>query len=43
MHRGLPFEVRIPNAETAEALQQADSGIDLAEYTTLEELKTAAQ
>ena len=43
MHRGLPFEVKIPNADTAAALQQAESGAGLTEYTTLEELKTAAQ
>lgn len=43
IHRGLPFEVKIPNADTAEALQQAESGVGLAEYTTLEELKTAAR
>ena len=41
MHRGLPFEVKIPNPETTEALQQAESGAGLTEYTTLEELKTA--
>ena len=35
MHRGLPFEVKIPNADTAEALHQAESGAGLAEYTTL--------
>ena len=43
MHRGLPFEVKIPNAETTAALHQAESGVGLSEYTTLEELKTAAQ
>ena len=41
MHRGLPFEVKIPNAETTEALHQAESGAGLSEYATLEELKTA--
>ena len=41
MHRGLPFEVKIPNAETTEALHQAESGASLSEYATLEELKTA--
>ena len=41
MHRGLPFEVKIPNAETTEALHQAESGAGLSEYTSLEELKTA--
>ena len=41
MHRGLPFEVKIPNSETTEALHQAESRVGLSEYTTLEELKTA--
>ncbi len=41
MHRGLPFDVKIPNVETTEALHQAESGAGLSEYTTLEELKTA--
>ncbi len=43
MPRGLPFEVRIPNAETTEALHQAEYGAGLSEYTTLEELKTASR
>ena len=43
MHRGLPFEVKIPNANTTEALHQAESGAGLAEYATLEELKTATR
>ena len=43
MHLGLPFEVKIPNADTAEALHQAESGTGLAEYTTLEKLKAAAR
>ena len=41
MHRGLPFEVKIPNAETTEALHRAESGAGLTEYSTLEELKSA--
>ena len=41
MHLELPFETKKPNADTTEALRQAESGADLAEYTTLEELKTA--
>ena len=40
MHLELPFETENPNADTTEALRQAESGADLAEYTTLEELKT---
>ena len=43
MNRELPFEVNIPNADTTEALHQAESGADLTEYTTLEEFKTAAR
>ena len=39
LHRGLPFEVKIPNAETVEALQQARSRERLTEYASLEELK----
>lgn len=41
IHRGLPFDVRLPNAETAEALQQAETGAGLVEYATLEDLKTS--
>ena len=41
MRRGLPFDVRIPNADTTEALQQAETGADLVEYATLEDLKTS--
>ena len=40
MHRGLPFAVRLPNVETAEALRQARDGEGLTEYTGLEALKT---
>lgn len=39
LHRGLPFDVRIPNAETVEALRQAETGEGLIEYSGLEELK----
>ena len=39
LHRGLPFSVRIPNAETVEALQQASDGDGLTEYADLEDLK----
>jgi DNA-damage-inducible protein J len=42
MQRGLPFDVRLPNAETVEALQQAQAGTDLVEYLTLEDLKVKA-
>ena len=39
LHRGLPFAVRIPNAETIEALRQARAGGGLTEYSDLEDLK----
>ena len=39
MHRGLPFAVRIPNAETIEALRQARDGEALDEYASLEDMK----
>ena len=42
MHQGLPFDVRIPNADTADALHQAQTGSSLVEYSTLEELKAMA-
>lgn len=42
MQGGLPFDVRLPNAETVEALQQAQDGTDLVEYLTLEDLKAKA-
>lgn len=42
MQRGLPFEVRLPNADTVEALHQAQAGTDLVEYQTLEDLKAKA-
>ena len=40
MHRGLPFDVRIPNAETLEALQQAHDRESLTEYANLPDLKS---
>ena len=39
LHRGLPFAVRVPNAETIEALQQALTGEGRTEYADLEDLK----
>lgn len=40
LHSGLPFAVRIPNAETEEALRQATTGEDLIEHDGLEGLKS---
>ena len=39
IHRGLPFDVKVPNAETLEALEQASSGVGLTEYAGLDDLK----
>ncbi len=39
IHRGLPFPVRIPNAETLEALRQAENREDLLEYSSIEDFK----
>lgn len=41
LQQGLPFAVKIPNADTREALQQAYDGEELTEYESLEVLKTA--
>lgn len=40
LHRGLPFDVRMPNAATVQALRQARDGLDLIEYAGLDDLKT---
>ena len=39
LQKGLPFTVKIPNAETVKALQQASEGVGLTEYAGLEELR----
>ena len=41
LHHGLPFAVRLPNAETREALRQARENENLTEYDSVEELKAA--
>ena len=41
LHQGLPFEVRIPNAETIEAVEQARLREGLTEYGSLDELKAS--
>ena len=41
LHRDLPFEVKIPNAETREAMQRSRVGEDLVEYAGLDDLKAA--
>lgn len=39
LHDGLPFEVRIPNSETREAIRQAETGDGLKDYADPDELK----
>ena len=41
-HRGLPFEVRVPNAATEEALRQARDRHGLTEYASTADLIHAA-
>ena len=41
LQHGLPFAVKIPNAETREALRQAQEGDALTEYDSLNDLKAA--
>lgn len=38
MHNGLPFEVKIPNAETIQALTEIESGKPLQRYNNFQEL-----
>jgi DNA-damage-inducible protein J len=37
LHKGLPFEVRIPNEETKRAIEDAKKGINM-ESTSIEEM-----
>ena len=37
LHKGLPFEVKIPNAETRQAIEDARKGINM-EETSIEEM-----
>ena len=39
LHQGLPFAVKVPNAETIAALRQARTEEGLTEYADLEDLK----
>ena len=41
LHKGLPFTVKVPNAESREALRKASEGEDLTEYANLSALKAA--
>ena len=39
LHRGLPFDVKIPNKATLETFKKTDEGKDLHEYKDIEEFK----
>ena len=39
VHRGLPFDVRVPNAETIDALRQARDRDGLNEYASMDDFK----
>jgi len=41
LQHGLPFQVRIPNAETLEAMRQVRERDGLIEYDSLDDLKAA--
>ncbi|WP_257294703.1 type II toxin-antitoxin system RelB/DinJ family antitoxin [Endozoicomonas sp. YOMI1] len=36
--KGMPFDVRIPNDETIQALAESNAGVDLKEFDTLEDM-----
>jgi DNA-damage-inducible protein J len=38
MHRGLPFEVKIPNTLTAKTLEESEKGIELHRASSVDEL-----
>ncbi len=42
MHHGLPFEVRIPNAVTLNAIRQAQAKEGLTKYTSVKDLMAEA-
>jgi DNA-damage-inducible protein J len=42
MERGLPFEMKIPNDETAQAIKDARDGVD-SDTITIEELQKESQ
>ena len=43
LQHGLPFAVKMPNAETREALRQAYGRQDLTDYESLADLKSARE
>ena len=43
LRKGLPFDVKIPNAETLEAMRQAQEGENLTEWTDPDALFSSAR
>jgi DNA-damage-inducible protein J len=41
MRKGLPFDVKLPNAETRQAMQELDEGKDLTRYDNFDEFRKA--
>jgi len=39
-HRGIPFEIKIPNATTDRALRESEAGIDLHKVSSVDQLFT---
>ena len=38
LHRGIPFEIKIPNELTEKTLEKADKGVELNEVSSVDEL-----
>ncbi len=38
LQKGLPFEARIPNAATRKALRDAEAGVDMTDYASVDEM-----
>lgn len=38
LHKGLPFEVKIPNPETLQAMKDAETGKNLTRYDSAQEM-----
>jgi len=41
LHKGIPFEMKIPNKETLETFRKTDAGEELEEFDTPEDLEKA--
>ena len=40
LHQGMPFDMRLPNADTVQALREAGIAVNLTEYGGIDGLKT---